>query len=58
MVWMMVTKAAPQDIDSAIDRCVPKADADDLRTTCINLSEVAQAWSRSPSVVGLCYQVD
>ena len=60
--WVMVVKASAQDIDSAIDRCLPQSnsqsDADDLRAICASLSEVAQTWTRSPSVVGLCYQVD
>jgi hypothetical protein len=56
--WTMVVKAEPHHIDVAIERCVPQANASDFRQNYALLSEVAQAWSRSPSVVGLCYQMD
>jgi hypothetical protein len=57
--WSLLVKASPGDVDAAINlRCPP----DDTpaqaswRHDLTAMIEVAIAWNRSPSVVGLCYQ--
>lgn len=58
--WTLLVKATPQEIHQAIERCAPATpdEYNHLLQTCTALAEVAFAWSRSPSVVGLCYQIE
>ena len=58
--WMLLVKASPSEIDKSAHLNCPPNDstcAENYRVALNTLSEVAYAWNRSPSVVGLCYQV-
>lgn len=58
--WPLLTKAVPEDIEAAAQLgCADnEADCNDaVRRRLEKLVEVANDWYRSPSVVGLCYQV-
>lgn len=59
--WALLVKASPEDVEQAAARYC-NGRADEQAAVCnqqLNtLVEVARAWNRSPSVVGLCYQVD
>jgi hypothetical protein len=58
--WPLLVKAAPADIEevirlqcaSSLPECI-----ESFRALLTALSEVAYMWNRSPSVVGLCYQL-
>jgi hypothetical protein len=58
--WTMLVKTGETDIEQAVsefcqDEDVPSASG--CRQQLTALVEVAQTWNRSPSVVGLCYQI-
>ncbi len=58
--WTTLVKMGETDIEQAVTQfCQNEAapSAGDCRQQLTALVEVAQAWNRSPSVVGLCYQV-
>ena len=58
--WTILVKTTPSDVDEAANRFCQEVLApcvDDCRQQLTGLVEVAQIWNRSPSVVGLCYQV-
>lgn len=58
--WALLVKATAEDLDSAAQlqhKTEPDAANNGLRTAFENLASVAYMWYRSPSVVGLCYQV-
>lgn len=50
--WEMLVKVTTSQIDAAADCC----EGDEARECLQHLVEIALLWSRSPSVVGLCYQ--
>jgi hypothetical protein len=59
--WEFLVKATPEDIDRTTALYCTGA-VDEQPSLCsqglTSLVDVARAWNRSPSVVGLCYQVD
>jgi hypothetical protein len=58
--WTTLVKTAENDIERAVKQfCLrdDTPDAGECRSQLTALVDVAQAWNRSPSVVGLCYQV-
>jgi hypothetical protein len=58
--WPLLVKATPQEFDESARLCCSSDDAicfDPNRQALEVLGQVAYAWNRSPSVVGLCYQV-
>lgn len=54
--WMLLVKAEAADLEAAAERQDERPPAD-ARRQLSGLVEVARAWNRSPSVVGLCYQI-
>ncbi|NWG17789.1 MAG: hypothetical protein HXY41_14270 [Chloroflexi bacterium] len=54
--WTLLVKAETADLEAAA-RCQDETPAADARRQLAELVEVARAWNRSPSVVGLCYQI-
>jgi hypothetical protein len=57
--WPLLVKATPDEIEAAAKVCCAISSFTDEahnRQALTALSEVAIAWNRSPSVVGLCYQ--
>jgi hypothetical protein len=57
--WLLFVKATTADLDMVAAQACTAEDAatlDQRRRLLTNLTEVAVAWNRSPSVVGLCYQ--
>ena len=58
--WTTLVKTGADDIERAARHFCQQddaSDADACRRQLTALVDVAQAWNRSPSVVGLCYQV-
>jgi len=58
--WQLFVKVAPADLEETVRiQCASNSQehADALRPLLNTLSEVAYTWNRSPSVVGLCYQI-
>lgn len=58
--WPLLTKAVPEDIEMAAQLGCVEGEADcgeALRRRLGSLVGLAHTWYRSPSVVGLCYQV-
>jgi len=58
--WLLLVKASPSELDESARLCCPDDDptcSDSYRQALKILWQVAYAWNRSPSVVGLCYQV-
>jgi hypothetical protein len=58
--WPLLVKASPAEIEATIRLGCPSNQAECLEETrrlLTGLSEVAYTWNRSPSVVGLCYQI-
>lgn len=58
--WTLLVKASSEELDAAAQLCCRDGDAaclDANRQSAEALAQVAFAWNRSPSVVGLCYQV-
>lgn len=54
--WTLLVKAEAADLEAAAERQDEGAPVDAHRQLS-DLVEVARAWNRSPSVVGLCYQI-
>ncbi len=58
--WQLLAKVAPAELEETIRiQCASNAPecVESLRPMLNALSEVAYTWNRSPSVVGLCYQI-
>lgn len=58
--WPLLVKASAADIEEAIRLECPSNEGEcieETRRLLVGLSEVAYTWNRSPSVVGLCYQI-
>jgi len=55
--WSLLVKTTPEDIDAAVSLSNADADSETVRQTLNTLSTVAYNWNRSPSVVGICYQI-
>lgn len=55
--WSLLVKADNSDLDAAARLVSGAAAPESCRQQLDRLLEVAQMWHRSPSVVGLCYQV-
>jgi hypothetical protein len=56
--WSLLVKVAAEEIDSAVANTTGDGhSAESIRTALDALTNVAYMWNRSPSVVGLCYQV-
>jgi hypothetical protein len=59
--WPLLVKATPDDINNAVQRYNEghsNGIAEDSARVLNKLADVARAWNRSPSVVGLYYQID
>jgi len=59
--WTTLVKTGKAEIDQTASRFDPEEAASSVegcRQQLAGLVEVAQVWNRSPSVVGLCYQVE
>jgi hypothetical protein len=52
--WTLLVKATPQELDAAAGLHV--TNWSEKRDALAQMVDVSQMWSRSPSVVGLCYQ--
>jgi hypothetical protein len=58
--WTTLVKTGETDIEQTVNQFCQEEDivsAGGCRQQLTALVEVAQTWNRSPSVVGLCYQV-
>lgn len=55
--WPLLVKADSRDLDAAARQVSGSLPPESCREQLDRLLEVAQMWNRSPSVVGLCYQV-
>ncbi|MBZ0282208.1 MAG: hypothetical protein K8L97_15815 [Anaerolineae bacterium] len=58
--WQLLVKATPEDVDGAVrfqSNAQNMPDVETLRQALNTLATVAYNWNRSPSVVGLCYQI-
>jgi hypothetical protein len=59
--WMLLTKTDDAAVQAAVDRSCAAAGQAGCRETCTQqlqaMITAARTWYRSPSVVGLCYQV-
>jgi hypothetical protein len=58
--WPLLVKATPEEIDQSARLSCSDGDTqscDHNRRALTAMNDVAYAWNRSPSVVGLCYQV-
>jgi hypothetical protein len=58
--WELFVKITPEEIDKTVQQhcqALSADDSDSVHQALTTLAEVANLWQRSPSVVGLCYQV-
>lgn len=57
--WSLLVKANTHEIEAAARRCAAAATQQKQRHQALtSLAALAQVWNRSPSVVGLCYQMN